>query len=189
MYPKNIYYMKKRGLKYRMMINAKNSDYERIVEFYKYVIDHTENMSRYGRWIYGKHPTDEMIKKYVDDGYMYYETDEGKITVAVAVTPFQGEDYHPIEWGIDAKDDEVMVIHLLCVNPDKQNCGLAKRAISNIIEAARHDGKKAVRLDALSCNIPAHKLYESLGFQKCGTQNWFASNTGWIDFYLYEYIL
>lgn len=172
-----------------MMINAKNSDYERIVEFYKYVIDHTENMSRYGRWIYGKHPTDEMIKKYVDDGYMYYETDEGKITVAVAVTPFQGEDYHPIEWGIDAKDDEVMVIHLLCVNPDKQNCGLAKRAISNIIEAARHDGKKSVRLDALSCNIPAHKLYESLGFQKCGTQNWFASNTGWIDFYLYEYIL
>ena len=44
-------------------------------------------------------------------------------------------------------------------------------------------------LDALCCNTPAHRLYEGLGFKKCGTQNWYAGNTGYIDFYLYEFVL
>lgn len=48
---------------------------------------------------------------------------------------------------------------------------------------------KAVRLDVLCCNTPAQQLYEGLGFERCGVQNWYASNTGDIDFYLYEYLL
>ena len=50
-------------------------------------------------------------------------------------------------------------------------------------------GLKAVRLDALACNTPAHRLYESLGFQKRDVRHWYAENTGWYDFYLFEYLL
>ena len=35
-------------------------------------------------------------------------------------------------------------------------------------------GLKAVRLDALACNTPAHRLYESLGFQKRDVRHWYA---------------
>ena len=81
------------------------------------------------------------------------------------------------------------MVHLLCVNPDMQRSGIAKALMKEIIDLAKKTGKRAVRLDALSCNEPANKLYTKIGFVKCGTQNWFAENTGWIDFYLYEFVL
>ena len=46
-----------------------------------------------------------------------------------------------------------------------------------------------IRLDALACNVPAHRLYESLGFQKRDVRHWYAENTGWVDFYLFEFLL
>ena len=171
-----------------MLMKANTEDYNRIVEFYKYVIDNTASMEECGRWIYGQHPTDEMILSYIDGGYMYYAEENENLIAAVAVTPFQGEDYHPVKWSADLRDDEVAVVHILCVDPKRQKCGLAKEIMNEIINVSKESNKKAVRLDALCCNKPAHRLYETIGFKKCGTQNWFASNTGWIDFFLYEYL-
>lgn len=171
------------------MEKANREDYEKITSFYRYVSDNTKDMETFGRWDYGKHPTDEMIKNYIDGGYMYYQEADGKISFAVAVTSFQGEDYHPVKWQVETSDDQVAVVHILCTNPDLQGQGLGKQVMKEIVEQAKADGMKAVRLDALSCNKPAHKLYEGLGFVKCGVQNWYAENTGWIDFYLYEYVL
>jgi len=54
---------------------------------------------------------------------------------------------------------------------------------------ARNQGKKAVRLDALGSNTPAHALYESLGFIRRDICHWYANNTGWTDFYVYELLL
>ncbi len=59
----------------------------------------------------------------------------------------------------------------------------------DVIDLAKGMGKKAVRLDALACNAPAHRLYESLGFKKRGVCRWYAENTGWFDFYLFECLL
>lgn len=172
-----------------MLKRAENRDIEKIEEYYKYVVDNTENMDKYGRWIYGQHPTNDMIEGYIKNKCMYFAEEDGMIIAAVAVTLFQDEDYHPVQWNVDAKDDEVAVIHILCINPKKQGCGLAKSIVNEIIALAKTKHMKAVRLDALCCNTPAHKLYEGLGFVRCGIQNWYASNTGYIDFYLYELVL
>ena len=40
--------------------------------------------------------------------------------------------------------------------------------------------------DALASNIPAHKIYKSLGFEFRGQQHLYAENTGWTDFYFFE---
>ncbi|MGN0600364.1 MAG: GNAT family N-acetyltransferase [Oscillospiraceae bacterium] len=170
------------------LIKAVSGDFLRIADFYKYVIDNTENMAEYGRWIYGQHPTDDMINGYIEGGYMYYTEDNGEITSAVAVTPYQSEDYHPVNWSIKAYDNEVSVVHILCIDPKRQKCGLAKSVMKEIISMAKENRMKAVRLDALCCNKPAHRLYESIGFHKCGSQKWYAENTGWIDFFLYEFV-
>ena len=58
-----------------------------------------------------------------------------------------------------------------------------------MIRLANSKGLKAVRLDALVCNALAHRLYESIGFQKRDVRHWYAENTGWFDFYLFEYLL
>lgn len=167
---------------------AGTEEFKRITGFYRCVSENTQNMESFGRWIYGKHPTDGMIKSYMEDGCMYYAEKNGVIAAAAAVTFFQEADYHPVQWNIPLNDDEVAVIHILCVNPKMQKKGLAKAVVREIIRLAEENQKKAVRLDALCSNKPAHKLYESLGFKKCGVQNWYAGNTGQTDFCLFEYV-
>lgn len=170
-------------------IKASINDFDRLTQFYRDAILNTENMEIYAKWIYGKHPTDEMILRYIEEGAMYYCEKDGSIASAAAVTLYQSDDYHKIDWKIQISDDEAAVVHILCVNPKLQKQGIAKKTMQLIIELCRTENKKAVRLDALSCNSPAHRLYESLGFEKRGQQRWFTENVGWTDFYLYEFIL
>ena len=61
--------------------------------------------------------------------------------------------------------------------------------MEEIIEYSENQGKKAVRLDAIEPNIPAQRLYESMDFKKRGVKYWFAANIGWMNFYLYEYLV
>ena len=58
------------------------------------------------------------------------------------------------------------VIHLLAVSPNHQGCGIARNIMHSAIDIAKSNNSKAVRLDALSCNTPAHRLYQSIGFEK-----------------------
>ena len=164
-----------------------SADFDRITEYYKFVIDNTLGMKTYCPWIYGKHPTDEMIKNYIDSGYMYFFEDNSQIVAAAVLTPFQDEDYSSVNWSVSLKSDEVSVIHLLCVNPKYQGRGISKNLIEGLIDIAKRDGKKGIRLDALYSNTRAHSLYEGMGFKKCDVKNWYAGNTGLTDFYLFEY--
>lgn len=129
-----------------------------------------------------------MIRRYIQANAMYYCEKDGSILSAVAVTQ-QGEEYHGAEWSASLEDDEVSVVHLLCVAPEWQGKGIARDTMGRIIELSREMGKRAVRLDALACNTPAHRLYASLGFQKRAQRRWYADNVGWTDFFLYEFIL
>lgn len=164
-------------------------DSDRIFNFYRFVTDGTEHMSNYCRWIYGLHPSDEMITEYIKEGAMYYWEKDGDIVAAAAVIPYQPADYHDASWQIKLEDDEVSSVHILGVDPRFQNQGIATSAMRDVIEHAKATGKKAVRLDVIEGNTPAFKLYESLGFHMCDVQNWYVANLGYTNFYPYEYVL
>lgn len=163
------------------------ADFEKVVLFYKYVIKNTKDMKEYARWVYGQHPNDRMIHEYIKQNAMYI-LEEGKtIVAAMAVTMYQGEDYHSIDWNFELEDSEVAVVHILCVNPDYQKQGIGRRMIEESIGLADKEGKKAIRLDALASNIPAHQMYKSVGFQLRGKRNLYAENTGMTDFLFFEF--
>ncbi len=161
-------------------------DFESIMAFYDDVIERTPEIATYARWSRGKHPTAEGIKAYIEEGSMYLYKEEGKIVGAVAFPMYQGADYHAIEWSKQAADNEVAVIHLLAVSPDYQEKGIGSEMVREAIKLAKENGMKTIRLDALASNIPAHKLYERLGFEYRGKQHLCAENTGWTDFYFFE---
>lgn len=100
---------------------------------------------------------------------------------------YQGEDYHAVEWLKQLQDKEVAVIHILAVSPDRQGTGIGSGMIRQAIELARSRGMKAIRLDVLATNTPAQKIYERLGFEYRGKQHLYAENTGWTDFYFFDY--
>ena len=171
------------------LTKAESGDFARITQFYREAILNSKDMGIYAKWEYGKHPSDDMIMGYIKSGTMYLCERDGAIISAAAVTPCQDEDYHDTLWGISAKDNEAAVVHLLCVDPKLQRQGVARETMRLIITMCQTLGKKAVRLDALSCNTPAHRLYESLGFRKMSCRRWYAENVGWTDFFLFELVL
>lgn len=104
----------------------------------------------------------------------------------MAVTMYQEEDYHAIEWSKQVADNKVAVIHILAVSPDCQGKGIGSEMVREAINLAKEKGMQAIRLDALASNIPAHRMYERLGFEYRGKQHLYAENTGWTDFYFFE---
>ena len=166
---------------------ATQNDFDAIITFYDDVTERTPEMTTYARWQKGKHPTEEGINAYINEGSMYLHRDNGKIVGAMAVTMYQGEDYHAIEWAQQVPDDEVAVIHILAISPDAQGKGVGSEMIREAIRLAQNNGMQAIRLDALASNTPAHKIYERLGFEYRGKQHLYADNTGWTDFYFFEY--
>lgn len=165
---------------------ATQKDFEAIIAFYDDVTERTPEMGTYARWQKGKHPTEEGISAYINEGSMYIYRERGVIVGAMAVTMYQGEDYHTIEWSQQVPDEKVAVIHILAVSPDAQGIGIGSEMIREAIRLAQNNGMQAIRLDALASNTPAHKIYERLGFEYRGKQHLYAENTGWTDFYFFE---
>lgn len=166
---------------------ATQKDFETIIAFYDDVTERTPEMGTYARWQKGKHPTEEGISAYINESSMYIYRERGVIVGAMAVTMYQGEDYHTIEWSQQVPDEKVAVIHILAVSPDAQGKGNGSEMIREAIRLAQNNGMQAIRLDALASNTPAHKIYERLGFEYRGKQHLYAENTGWTDFYFFEY--
>ena len=144
---------------------ARQNDFDAIIAFYDDVTERTTEMATYARWSKGKHPTVAGIRAYINEGSMYLYRERGIIIGTMAVTMYQGEDYHTIDWSQQVPDEKVAVIHIM----------------------AKSKGMQAIRLDALASNTPAHKLYKRLGFEYRGKQHLYAENTGWTDFYFFEY--
>ena len=165
------------------------TDYESVLSFYEDVIERTPHIDIYARWSKGRHPTPAGIHAFIEEGSLYLHRIDDVILGAVVVTMFQGEDYHAIKWVQDVADDEVAVIHMLAVSPDCQGQGIGAEMVKAAIRLAQDHGMKAVRLDALASNTPGHRLYERLGFEYRGKQRLYAENTGWTDFYFFEYQL
>ncbi len=165
---------------------ATQQDFEPIIAFYDDVMERTPEIATYARWSKGKHPTIEGIRAYINKGSMYLYRKQGAIVGAMAVTMYQGDDYHAIDWSRQVPDDKVAVIHILAVSPDAQGNGIGSKMIREAIHLAQNNGMLAVRLDALASNTPAHRIYERLGFEYRGQQHLYAENTGWTDFYFFE---
>ena len=166
---------------------ATPEDYAAILAFYDDVIERTPHVEKYALWKKGKHPTAEGIRSYIEEGSMYLYKENGVIVGAMALTMYQGEDYHAVAWSEALQDEEVAALHIFAVSPDYQGRGIGSRMVRAAIELAREKGKRAVRLDTLASNIPAQHLYESLGFRFRGKQYLYAENTAWTDFYFYEF--
>ena len=162
------------------------NDFESIIKFYDDVISRTPEMETYARWKKGQHPTEEGIKAYIEEGSMYLYKENDTIVGAMAVTMYQGEDYHVIEWAKHVEDNEASVIHILAVNPDYQGTGVGAEMIREAINLSVDFGMESIRLDALASNTPAHKIYKRIGFEYRGKQHLYAENTGWTDFLFFE---
>ncbi|KAM3938039.1 putative N-acetyltransferase camello isoform 1-T2 [Leptodactylus fuscus] len=64
------------------------------------------------------------------------------------------------------RSSEVMVLRRISVAKDQRHLGIASALCQKVIDFARQRGFKVVTLETSMIQVPAHKLYEKLGFQK-----------------------
>ena len=133
-------------------------------------------------------PSDlEGIQNSIDREELYVLADGDEVAACVIANDEKVDGYSDAPWQIDS--DEVIVLHVLAVHPDRRRKGLAQRLVENVIEQARNAGKKALRLDVIENNTSAEKLYQELGFRYIQTKTLYYDVVGEMTFKLYELVL
>ncbi len=168
---------------------AEKSEFRVVRTFYHSLIDALAASPWGPGWKKDIYPAPEELERCILAGQLYIGTGENGIMAAMALNRECNEGYRSLAWPSGAGDDEAGVIHILGVHPAFGRRGYARQMVRCAMEIAREQGMKALRLDVLKGNLPAERLYPSLGFVKVKDIKLYYEDTGWMDFVLYEYTL
>lgn len=168
---------------------AAEAEFAAIRSFYHRLIDLMQDSPYHPAWKKDIYPNNDDLRTALRAGQLYVGMLGDEYAAAMIVNHTCNEGYRDAPWSVDARDDEVTVIHTLGVMPTYGGRGYAKRMVREAIAIARRTGQKAVRLDVLAGNLPAERLYAGLGFRYVQTVRMFYEDTGRTEFMLYEYLL
>lgn len=124
------------------------------------------------------YPNMEVISRDIDESSLYVYDDSG-IKGIIVLNEYQDKEYEDVEW--EEQHGRPMVIHRLCIDPDYQGTGIARRFLDFAEEHARERGYDSIRLDAFVHNPRACRLYEGKGYRKRGIVTFRKG-----EFYCYE---
>lgn len=165
------------------------TDFPVIQNFYWDVIDsiHKNNVNHENLgWEKGVYPSDSFLSGSIQSGTLYMLTDGCTLCACVILNNSCNEGYNGCPWSITCELDEVLIPHALAVNPGLQGKGIGKIVVKHIIDAARMEHKRAVRLDVLGACKAAERLYTSCGFQFVAVKEMFYEDTGWTVYKMFE---
>ena len=168
---------------------ANMDEYYSVRDFYYSLIDAMEDAEFKPGWQKDVYPTQEFLIKSIKNDELYIGKLDEKIVSCMVVNQEYNEGYNHITWSVQALDSELLVIHALGVHPAFSGQGIAKQMVQKVIDTARENHLKTIRLDVLGGNLPAEKAYTKMGFQYLDTIQMFYEDTGWTEYKIYEFII
>ena len=172
-----------------MIRKAKPNEYDKVLKFYYQLIDDMQEMEYHPKWQKGIYPDPKELKIALENAELFIDEESEEVVAAMRVNHEVTDGYEKVSWAIDAAKEEITVIHMLGVAATLQGKGIAKKMVQFVIDTARSEKQKTIRLDVLVGNIPANRLYESMGFEFREKITLFYEDTGVTDFELYEFVL
>ena len=140
----------------------------------------TQSMDEQGIFQWDElYPDAGILEEDIRHGNMTVGMIGSRIAVAFMLDYCEDSDYESADWR--CRETQIVVLHRLCVHPDFQGQGVARKAMDQLEGMVRASGIRTIRLDAFSQNPAALHLYESRGYQKAGTIHYRKGL-----FYLYE---
>ncbi len=164
-------------------------EYGKIRAFYHEMTDWLETASYGPGWKKDIYPSPEELLSALENGELWVCEEDGKYIASMIVNSHSQEEYSIVNWKIDARDSEVLLIHALGVIPEYHGKGVSGAMVEHAITLAKAENKKAMRLDVLAGNLPAEKLYPKHGFELIETIEMFYEDTGLTLYKLYELAL
>ena len=164
-------------------------EFSAIRDFYWRLIDRMSGPEDHIGWRKGVYPSDAFLRESLDRGELYVLREDGTLRGSVILNSRCNEGYAGVAWGADCRAEEVLILHALAVDPERQGAGLGRRMVQEILALAKAKGKRAARLDILGGNLPAQRLYTRRGFRFAAAKPMFYEDTGWTEYEMYEYLL
>lgn len=118
----------------------------------------------YPGWKKGLYPIREDAERAIAEDTLFVLREGGKIAGTVILSHREEKGYAKAPWGIETDPEQVIVVHTLAVHPQFLSRGVGRRLMEFAIAQAKAQRMRAVRLDVNERNVPAIRLYESLGF-------------------------
>ena len=168
---------------------AAAADYPAVRDFYYALTDEMADASYRPGWEKDVYPAQEFLKDSIRRGELYLGFLDGALAACMVVNHAYNEGYRSVAWGVEAADDELLVIHALGVRRACSGRELAREMARRVLQMARAQGLKTVRLDVLGGNLPAERAYTAVGFRHVDTLRMFYEDTGWTDYKAFEYLL
>ena len=172
-----------------MELNIRKADlnqFEAVMNFYYDLIDSMRNYEYRPLWEKDVYPTRQFIYKSIENNELFIAANDSAIVGSMIMNHISADEYSKAPWKVMAKNDETMIIHALAVLPEGQGAGIGMKMVNYAIKHCKDNNMKAIRLDVLLPNKPAHKLYAKMGFAYIDKIQLFYEDTGLTDFLLYE---
>ena len=151
-----------------MIRKAEKDDIPQIAEIYSHIHDACETGRLHTGWIRDVYPTEKTALASLGRGDLYVSERDGRVVAAAVINRTQVDCYAECDWSFEAKDDEVLVLHTLTVEPSMLHCGLGSEFVSFYENLARAEKCRVLRMDTNEINSAARALYEKLGYRQAG---------------------
>lgn len=150
---------------YINIVQATTADIDELEMLYNDLNDHLESTVNHPGWIKGIYPVRETALQALEEGNLFIAKDNGKIAGSIILNHHPEAAYNQAEWGIEAHDEDIIVIHTLVVHPRYIGKGVGSLLMDFTYRYALQQAMKAIRLDVSVNNLPAIKLYEKHGYR------------------------
>ena len=151
-----------------MIRRAKDCDISQIVSIYEEILSLEEAGKITTGWIKGIYPVEKNALAALSEGTLYVLEENGEILASAVINQKEADGYDKASWEIEAKREEVLVIHTLTVSPSASGCGYGTEFIRFYEAMGKKLGVKDLRLDTNERNKAARSLYKKLGYNEVG---------------------
>ena len=119
-------------------------------------------------WERHTYPTEKTAQAAIEADELYVLEENGAVLAAARINSEQMPAYESAAWEYQAKPEEVLVMHTLCVLPSEAGRGLGSSFVRFYEELARETGCPYLRIDTNERNTNARRLYKKLGYKEIG---------------------
>ena len=119
-------------------------------------------------WLRGVYPTEATARVALEAGDLFVLEDGGSVVAAARINRIQVPDYAFVNWQFPARDDQVMVLHTLTVDPILSGHGYGREFLAFYEAYALENGCPVLRIDTNAKNKAARAMYARHGYIESG---------------------
>ena len=140
----------------------------------------------------GTFPGDALVRRSLSEGGLFVAeiSETGELVGAIIANHDAVPEYKDVAWQRrDLEDTELYNLHALRMLKKCQGRGFARALMQAVIEDAREQGLKALRLDTVMGNDAAVNIYTKLGFEEICRRDMHYDDIGNVVCIFYELLL